>query len=102
MGDLPQFWAGGDLHDFFASDFGEVLEARVIGSQVGGGRGGGGQSGAPCCATVSVSIRRCGGGRQGGREAGALWFGTSAALRKHARKHSGVRGVECGQLVPSV
>ena len=33
-GDLPPYWASGDLLNFF-SEFGEVLEARVIGSQVG-------------------------------------------------------------------
>lgn len=33
-GDLPPYWASADLLNFF-SEYGEVLEARVIGSQVG-------------------------------------------------------------------
>ena len=40
VGDLPPYWATADLLDFFAQ-FGEVLEARVIGSQVGAGAGAG-------------------------------------------------------------
>ena len=39
VGDLPPSWATPDLANFFACEFGEVLEARVIGDQVGGGRG---------------------------------------------------------------
>lgn len=38
VGDLPQFWATAELFDFFAQ-FGRVVEARVIGSQVGEGGG---------------------------------------------------------------
>lgn len=33
MGDLPPYWATADLADFFG-EFGGVVEARVIGSQV--------------------------------------------------------------------
>jgi hypothetical protein len=35
VGDLPQFWAGAEVAEFF-SEFGPVEDARVIGSQVHG------------------------------------------------------------------
>ncbi|KAL4437957.1 hypothetical protein ABPG77_004178 [Micractinium sp. CCAP 211/92] len=36
VGDLPQYWGTPELLDFFSREFGNAVEARVIGSQAGG------------------------------------------------------------------
>lgn len=41
MGDLPQYWGTTELLDFFCREFGNAVEARVIGSQVSGAQQGG-------------------------------------------------------------